>query len=155
MRYFFKGAIIVAAVAAIGTGDAVGWAGETRHPAGRVDRLRIGAASSAAPLLYPGGRGDLLVRVANPNDFPVVVDRLLSNSPVEVDKAHAQAGCTTAVAGVRAAADLVLAPSWRLRPNETNEFRVPDAVRMDESSVNACQGAEFTVTVVLIGHSAQ
>jgi hypothetical protein len=161
VRKFTRHAVVVAAAIVAVAGGAVSWAGWTlsNHGSGTAhsgepQRLTIRSAGSVGSLLYPGAEGDLSVNVTNPNRFPIVIDKALSNSPVEADGAHQQIGCAGLAAGVTVVDYTMLSPVWSLRPGETNEFRVAGAVRMSESSVNACQGARFTVTVVLVGHSA-
>lgn len=70
---------------------------------GTVDDLTIVATSSpaASNLLYPGGEGDVVVSISNPNPFPVTIsafglpaDTVDANGYVDSGLTTQQSGCT-------------------------------------------------------------
>src|SRR5258708_16458041 len=73
----FAGAILVAGVAYSATNWAVGLSGgsSAEGQGASVSNISISAVASpaAANLLYPGGRGDIVVSISNPNPFPVPI----------------------------------------------------------------------------------
>ena len=100
--------------------------------------------------LYPGASGDLKVTVNNPNPFPVKVTQSAPNGAVSSD----QANCTD-VGGDPAKATGVAFTTQNPSSGNTVPaggslaFTLANAVSMDNTSVNACQGAVFTVPVSL------
>jgi hypothetical protein len=107
-------------------------------------------AATTTSQLYPGASGDVKVRINNPNPFPVSVTRIDPNGAVDSDNA----GCTD-VGGDPAKATGV---SFAVQtPSSGNvvpaggslDMTLANAVSMDNTSVNACQGAIFTIPVSL------
>ena len=139
-------AVIVAGIASVAwaawsvTGNATGTA-----TAGSVTALQAKATPQSD--LYPGAKATILVSVTNPNDFAVEVQSFTSGAAVQVDAEHLAMGC--------AASSVVVidqnALKQRVDAGETEQFTVPNAVAMNKSAPEACQGASFEITLALAG----
>jgi hypothetical protein len=70
-----------------------------------ISNLTITATSSPAAtnLLYPGGSGDVVVTIANPNPFPVTLTAVNLPTNTTYAAAYSNSGLTSAVAGCAAA----------------------------------------------------
>ncbi|HEV7203834.1 MAG TPA: hypothetical protein VGN18_04450 [Jatrophihabitans sp.] len=101
------GALLIPAVAIAATNWTVGVApgSNGQAKAGTISNLTITATASPAAtnLLYPGGNGDVVVTISNPNTFPVTITGV--NLPTNTTYAAgfsdsalsvAQAGCAAA-----------------------------------------------------------
>jgi hypothetical protein len=106
-----SGCLLVAAGAYAATNWVVGLNGSSsgEGQSATIANLSITAVASPAPgnVLYPGGVGDVVVTIANPNSYPVNITAV--NLPASTVQAGgfttsalstAQAGCTTATSGV-------------------------------------------------------
>jgi hypothetical protein len=110
------------------------------------------AATVGTPtsLLLPGGSADVIFSVTNPNSFPVslATATLKSGGTITPDSGHA--GCTTTdskpvvTLGVPAADLPVSIPA-----NSTIPVDLAGAATMDIAATSNCQGASFTVPVVI------
>jgi hypothetical protein len=118
-------------------------AGEGYARAGTVQPLTTESATAAASL-YPGTTGDLVLRVHNPNPFPVTVTSVTPNGTITSD----DAACDAAGHGVTFAGFTGNLP---LGAGATETFTLPDVLAMALTSANECQGALFTVPVSLNG----
>ncbi|GIJ51275.1 hypothetical protein Val02_81610 [Virgisporangium aliadipatigenens] len=159
MRKFAKRGITVGLATLIGLGSTAAWAawtatgtGSGQAKAGQALRISTVATTGAGTTLFPGGAGDLLVNVKNPNPFPIRVNTVVPGTSITADGAHAGAGCSGAATGVTA--EEFVTVDWTVGPDSAAQFTVPGAVRMGNGSVNACQGAVFSVPVVLVATSA-
>jgi Putative metal-binding motif len=103
-------------------------------------------SATAAATLYPGGTGDLALRIHNPNPFPVTVTTVAQNGPITSD----DAACDAAGHGVTFT---TFTGALALAGGETKTFTLNDVLAMALSSANECQGANFTVPVSLNGGS--
>jgi hypothetical protein len=110
------------------------------------------SATAASPtgLLYPGGpAGNARLTITNPNPFPVTVTDVVNPVTGAITSNKGQA-CDDATGvdftDVTGAALAVPASS-------SATFTLTGAVRMDNSSDNSCQGATFTIPVVLTARS--
>jgi hypothetical protein len=110
------------------------------------------AATVGTPtsLLLPGGSADVVFSVTNPNAFPVSLATvtLKSGGTITPDSGHA--GCTTTdskpvVALSVPAADLPVT----MPANSTTPVDLAGAATMDIAATSNCQGASFTVPVVI------
>ena len=109
-----------------------------------VDALIAGDNPQSA--LMPGGTADVIVRVTNPNPYPVQVYSLSPNGPAAADSAHP--GCTTT--GVTfAGTGSPATPDMFIAANSTALLTLPGAAAMDATSQSACQGAAFHLPVTL------
>ncbi len=104
-------------------------------------------SGSAAAQLYPGGTGDLVVRVTNPNPFAVTITAVSGNGTVTSDKG---AACNAST-GVTFASTTGLTQVVGAGASVT--FTLTGKMSMSNASANACQGAVFTVPVTLTATS--
>ena len=96
--------------------------------------------------LYPGGTGDVKLTINNTNDYPVRVTSIAGNGTIVADSGHA--GCTTT--GVSFADQT---GTWDVAANSETAVTLTGATSMSNASLNACQGATFTIPVALSGAS--
>jgi hypothetical protein len=96
--------------------------------------------------LYPGGSGDVKLTINNPNPYPVQVTSITGNGTIVADSGHA--GCTTT--GVSFANQT---GTWNVAANGETAVTLTGAASMSNASLNACQGATFTIPVALSGAS--
>ena len=97
----------------------------------------------AGESLYPGGTGDLVLRVHNPNPFPVTLASVTPNGAIVSDDAACNAlGHGVTFAGVTGLGLTVPAQASQL-------FVLPGALSMSLDASNECQGDMFTVPVSL------
>jgi hypothetical protein len=96
--------------------------------------------------LYPGGSGDVKLTINNPNPYPVRVTSISGNGTITADAGHS--GCTTT--GVSFADQT---GTWDVAANDETSVTLSGAASMSNASLNACQGATFTIPVSLSGAS--
>lgn len=111
-------------------------------------------AATTTAQLYPGGSGDVKVKIDNPNPFAVTVTKVESNGAVSSDKA----ACTDVGGDASKATGVSLATqnlnSGNVVPaNGAATLTLSDAASMTNDSVNACQGAAFTIPVTFTASS--
>lgn len=119
--------------------------GEGTAPVAGIEPLALldPLDDATADRLYPGGEGDLLVRVQNPNGFAVVLERV---QPAAAGEIRSDApGCAELVGVVDER--LTIEPPVRVDPGATVDLRLPRAVRLDASAPDGCQGATFAIPV--------
>ena len=108
----------------------------------------VDVAASTAATLYPGGpAGDVLIKISNPNSYPVTVTGVAGNGTITADAGHA--GCTTT--GVSFTDQTGLSIS--VPANGQTQATLSGAASMTNASMNACQGATFTIPVTISGAS--
>ena len=105
------------------------------------------ASASTTAQLYPGGTGDLWVKVTNPNPFAVTVTSVTGAGTISSDKG---AACDAAT-GVTFANTTGL--SQAVGAGATVTFSLAAKVAMSNASDNTCQGAVFTVPITLAATS--
>lgn len=147
-------ATAAAAVLAAGTAYAY-WttsgAGTGSAPAGTASSLTVGTAAAAGSL-YPGTSVTGNVVVTNPNAFPVSLTGFTFTGTPTADKAHADVGCTTT--GVTFAPSTTLPVSIPKQGGPVaNTVTLAFTATMDNTSMNACQGATFTAPYTLAAQS--
>ena len=102
------------------------------------------ASASTTGQLYPGGSGDLKLKVSNPNSFPVRITAvsLTSGGTITSDTS----GCTALNDAVTFTNQTGL--TLDLAGNASGTvFTLANAVQMGSTSANACQGAVFTIPI--------
>lgn len=104
-------------------------------------------SASTTASLYPGATGDVRIKINNPNAYPVRVTGVASSGTIAPDAAHA--GCTTT--GVSFTDQTAL--TIDIAANGAVETNISGAVSMSNASLDACQGATFTIPVTLTGIS--
>ena len=134
---FLVASVAFAAWVVTGSGD--GYAKATSSQALYTDD--VGATTVAQ--LYPGGSGDVKVTVRNPNPFPVEVTQV-GGDPL---KATGVSFTTqNLVAGN-------VVPAKSGGTDGTLALTLSNAAAMSNASVNACQGATFTIPVTFTAAS--
>ena len=108
----------------------------------------VDVSASTAATLYPGGTGNVLLRINNPNPYPVRVTSVSGNGTVTSDKG---AACDTST-GVTFTNQTGL--TLDIPATSAATFTLTGAVAMSNSSDNTCQGAVFTIPVSLSGASS-
>jgi hypothetical protein len=101
--------------------------------------------------LYPGGQGNVVLTISNPNSGPVHVgslalDTTSGTAGFGVDGAHS--GCATSALTFTAQTNTGVGwtvPAKSGAVNGTLSITLTNAVAMDIGAANACQGAVFAV----------
>lgn len=139
------GGIAVAAWTSSGSGSATAKAGTATAPTtGAVD-----ASAITAGLLYPGGTGTAKLLVTNPNPYPVTVTRVAAGTGAPTGSGGIGT-CTTT--GVSWRADQT--PGTAIAAGGSATLTLPGAVAMDAGADDGCQGAAFSIPVVVTVASA-
>ncbi|MCU1363403.1 MAG: hypothetical protein JWM55_1231, partial [Acidimicrobiaceae bacterium] len=107
------------------------------------------ATGTVTNLLYPGASGDLKVTLDNPNSYPVTIVAIQGNGPVAVSSAGIGTCNTTGVAVVTQSGVSIPVASDANPPNNPVSVVVSDGVSMDATSDSGCQGATFSVPVLV------
>jgi hypothetical protein len=105
------------------------------------------ASASTTAQLFPGGTGDVLVKVTNPNPFAVTITSVKGAGAITSDKG---AACDAAT-GVTYTNQNSL--SLSLGAGATQVFTLTGAASMSNASDTTCQGAVFSVPVTLTATS--
>jgi hypothetical protein len=97
------GTVLVATASYAATSWLVGLsAGSTAEAkSGSVSNITIAATTSPSPsnLLYPGGTGDVVAQISNPNPFPVTITGVNLPTNTTYAAGYSNAGLSTPVAG--------------------------------------------------------
>jgi hypothetical protein len=138
--------LVYAAWTTNGTGSAYAKAG-TAAAIGTID-----VSASTTATLYPGVSGDVLIKLDNPNPYVVTVTAVTGNGAITPDAGHS--GCTTTGVTFTNQTGLSLViPAKSGGVNGTLQTTLTNAASMSNASLNACQGATFTIPVSLTGTS--
>jgi hypothetical protein len=105
------------------------------------------ASASTTAQLYPGGTGDLTIKVTNPNSFAVTITSVSGAGAITSDKGTA---CTTTT-GVSFTNTSSLTQA--VGASATVTFTLANKVAMSNASDNTCQGAIFTVPITVAATS--
>jgi hypothetical protein len=153
MRKFVKRTIAVGAAVAVVSIAGVAYAAWTASGTGSgyakattaAALSTVDVAATASGDLYPGGVADVVLKVHNPNKYPVKLTAINNGS-----------GAITA----SNAACVITGVTFT---NQTGEWNVPKegdlsitltgAAAMSNASDDGCQGATFTIPVSLVGAS--
>jgi len=141
----FMGVMAVAAVAFAAwttNGSGAGYAKATSAQ----DLSTVDVSASTTAQLYPGGTGDVLIKIHNPNPYPVRVTAIDGNGAITADGGHASC-VTTGVTYTDQSG------TFDVAANSDQQFTLTGAVSMSNASDNGCQGATFTIPVSLSGAS--
>jgi len=103
-------------------------------------------AGSPAGQLYPGGSGDVVATVSNPNPSPVrlaslALDTSRGTNGFAVDGGHPS--CDTSVLAYTTQTNG--GSGWTVPASGSLPLTLGGAVNMGPAAANACQGATFTV----------
>jgi hypothetical protein len=144
-------ALALSAVAVVTTAGATfgSWAVSSSAGAGAA-KARVASAltladasASTTAQLYPGGTGDIFIKVTNPNPFAVTITSVTGAGTITSDKG---AACDAAT-GVSFSNASGLTQA--VAAGATVTFSLTGKVAMSNASDNSCQGAIFTVPVTL------
>jgi hypothetical protein len=114
---------------------------------GNVIALTTTASTPSTTTLLPDGSAPLVLTVTNPNPMPVVVTGVQLDGSRAVGVSGAQGGCATPPLTVNATTNLTLAGG------STTTVTVPAAITLGSTAASGCQGATFTVPVLLTGRT--
>jgi hypothetical protein len=106
-------------------------------------------SATTTATLFPSGTGSVLLRINNPNPYPVTVASVTGSGTITSDKGALCAGATTGVSFINQTGLTLLVPA---SGNAT--FTLAGAVAMSNASDNSCQGGIFTIPVTLSGASS-
>jgi hypothetical protein len=149
-------AVIAAVMATVGLVYAA-WttngAGSAYAKAGTASAIgTIDVSASTTATLYPGVSGDVLIKLDNPNPYAVTISAVTGTGSITADAGHA--GCTTTGVTFTNQTGLSLViPAKVGAVNGTLQTTLTGAASMSNASLNACQGATFTIPVSLTGTS--
>ena len=156
MRFFSRRNLITGAVVAIAvSGVALVYAAWTTNGSGSgyakagssqaLTTIDVSASTSAT--LYPGSTGDVKLQISNPNPYAVRVTAVSGNGTITPDAGHS--GCTTTGVTFTNQTGLTI----DIAANSSTTTTLSGAAAMSNASLNACQGATFTIPVSLTGAS--
>ena len=151
---------VVALVLGISAGSAYGYfathgLGTSSVSVGTMQTVTMATAGTPSTPLLPGGTGDVVFSVTNPNNFPVslVGAALETGSAITPDANHSL--CTTtdgnpAVTLNVPSGDLPVA----IPANTTQLINLASAASMDLAATSNCQGATFDIPLAITAHSS-
>ena len=151
---------IIALVLGIGAGSAYGFlathgSGTGLAGVGTMQTVTMATAGTPSTPLLPGGSGDVVFSVTNPNNFPVslVEVGLEADSAITPDESHS--GCATtdgnpAVTLKVPANDLPVA----IGADTTVQVDLAHAATMDAAATSNCQGATFDIPLSITARSS-
>jgi hypothetical protein len=115
----------------------------------------LDASASTSATLYPGVTGDVRLELSNPNAFPVRITSVSlngTNGDITPDAGHAS--CTTTGVSFTNQTGLTIdVPAKVGATNGETQATLNNAASMSNASLDACQGATFTIPVSLSGQS--
>jgi hypothetical protein len=143
--------IVMAAVGFVYAAWTTNGSGSGYAKAGTASALTtVDVSATTAASLYPGVNGDVKLQISNPNPFPVRVTAVSLNgqqSDIAADGGHS--GCTTTGVTFTNQSGLTI----DVAASSSTTTTLSGAASMSNASLNACQGATFTVPVSLTGSS--
>ena len=107
----------------------------------------VDVSASTGATLYPGVTGDVKLQISNPNPYNVRVTAVSANGAITADAGHS--GCTTTGVTFTNQSSLTI----DIAKNSSTTTTLTGAAAMSNASLNACQGATFTIPVSLTGAS--
>lgn len=142
-------AVAVAVTSLAGTGIAYAYweSGGTGTGSAQTATMTISAAAlsgeSPNSTLFPGGTADAILKIQNPNGFPVqVVGITAGGTP--------QAGNGCSPTGVTFTSPATYTdPQFSLPANQTTVLHLAGAMSMSTSSASTCQGQTFSLPVTV------
>lgn len=133
--------LVYAAWTSNGSGSGYAKAGS----AAALTTVDVSASTSAT--LYPGATGDVVLKIDNPNPYPVRITAVTGSGAITADAGHP--GCvTTGVTFTDQAGK-----SIDIAASSQTQVTLTGAAKMSNASDNGCQGATFAIPVTLTGAS--
>jgi hypothetical protein len=150
------GAVVVVAGTAIGIAIAAwttGGSGSGQAQAGSAASMTISAGTPTSSL-YPTASADVAATISNPNPYKVHVSSI-SLGAITVDAGHS--GCNTTSVTVTSP-QTNGGPGWDVPAksggvNGSLGVDMTNAIAMDNTANDSCQGATFTVALTATGAS--
>jgi hypothetical protein len=105
----------------------------------------VSASTLAVGQLYPGGDGDVVVTLRNPNKYPVTVTSIRGGAITAADPA------ACAVTGVTFTDQ---AGSWLVPAEGTANVALTGVAHMSNESEDGCQGQTFSIAIHVSGSSS-
>jgi hypothetical protein len=133
--------MVYAAWTSSGTGSAYAKAGSAQA----LTTVDVSASTTAS--LYPSADGNVLIKVSNPNPYPVRVTNVTGTGAITADAGHASC-VVTGVTFVNQTGQTIDVPA-----SGATQATLTNAAHMANTSDNGCQGATFTIPVSLSGSS--
>ena len=150
------GAVVVVAGAAIGIAIAAwttGGSGSGQAQAGSAASMTISAGTPTSSL-YPTASADVAATISNPNPYKVHVSSIALGA-VTVDAGHS--GCNTSSVSVTSPQTNGVTgwdvPAKSGGVNGSLNVDLTNAISMDNTANDSCQGATFTVALTATGAS--
>jgi hypothetical protein len=150
-------AIAIAAFAiSAGAGAAFAYFGATGTGSGSAKLGSMKSVTIAATVgtptsvLLPGGSADVVFTVTNPNSFPVSLGGVTLKSGGQITPDSSHAGCATTDSNP--VVTLNVPPHdlpVTIPPNSTTPIDLAGAASMDVAATTNCQGASFSVPIVI------
>ncbi len=150
---------VVALVVGIGAGAAYGHftssgSGPGQHGStGTMQTVTVATAGTPSSPLLPGGTGDVVFSVTNPNNFTVSLVGVALSGTITSDNNHS--GCTTTDSNPVVTLSV---PSGDLpvsiAANSTKPVDLANAASMDIAATNNCQGATFNIPITITVRSS-
>ncbi len=107
------------------------------------------ASASTTAQLYPGGSGDVMVTINNPNPFPVTVSSIAKTAAAITSDKGALCDASTGVTFT----DQNPTTGNVVPKNGELTMTLSNAVSMSNASANECQGAVFSIPVSITASS--
>jgi hypothetical protein len=107
----------------------------------------VDVSASTGATLYPGVNGDVKLQISNPNPYAVRVTAISGNGAITADAGHS--GCTTTGVTFNNQSGLAI----DVPASSSTTTTLTSAASMSNASLNACQGATFTIPLSLTGSS--
>jgi hypothetical protein len=137
--------LVYAAWTTNGTGSGYAKAGSAQD----LSTVDVSANVTTLPnKLYPGTDGDVLIKIHNPNPYPVRVTQVAANGAVTASGGTGT--CTTT--GVTLTSPQTVSIDVAAN-SDSAETTLTNAAHMSNSSQTGCQSATFTLPVSLTGAS--
>ena len=138
--------LVYAAWTTNGTGSGYAKAGSSQA----LTTVDVSASTTAS--LYPGVDGNVLIKINNPNPYPVRVTDVTGNGAISADAGHStcgsDAGHPTGVTFTDQTGQTI-----DIAASSSTQTTLTNAAHMSNASDDSCQGATFTIPVSLSGHS--
>jgi hypothetical protein len=155
--------VVAATAAALVLGAGVGvaaWSSSGTGSAGAkattLQAVTVTAGTTSAQL-YPGGTGDVVLSVTNPNPFPVKITQVSQDTSAGKYVSSDQgSNCTDANATHPTGVTLTTAtgaPLATVAASSTGTVTLTGKAAMSNASDNLCQGATFSIPVVVTATS--
>jgi hypothetical protein len=144
------GTLVGVAIAAWTTGGS----GSGQASAGTAANMTISAGTPTSSL-YPNGSADVAATISNPNPYKVHISSI-SMGAVTVDSGHSGCNASSSVTGASSATNGGAGWDVPAKVGSTNgslNVDIANAVSMDNTANDACQGATFTVALTATGAS--